>query len=131
MRLDECYRLLEIDPEAADEEVKRAHRDLTKVWHPDRFGHDAALRRKAEEKLKAINEAYETILGSRPERDAGAAPPPPRQPHGLRRRSYGLYAVMFALLGAFVLFRRPSPVGLAIALLLFVIAFVLAARMRL
>jgi len=66
MRLDECYRLLELQPGASAEELKRAHRDLTKVWHPDRFGHDTTLRRKAEEKLKAINEAYETILASGP-----------------------------------------------------------------
>ena len=66
MRLDECYRLLDLQPGASAEELKRAHRDLTKVWHPDRFGNDAALRRKAEEKLKAINEAYETILASGP-----------------------------------------------------------------
>ena len=29
-----------------------------KVWHPDRFGSDARLRAKAEEKLKQINQAY-------------------------------------------------------------------------
>lgn len=77
-RLDDCYRLLEVSPGATDEEIRRAHHDLTKVWHPDRFGHDAALRRKAEEKLKAINAAWETIRASResfrPERDAEAAP---------------------------------------------------------
>lgn len=66
MRLDECYRLLDLQPGVSAEELKRAHRDLTKVWHPDRFGHDAGLRKKAEEKLKAINEAYETILASGP-----------------------------------------------------------------
>jgi hypothetical protein len=63
--LDESYRLLELSPRATDEEVRRAHRDLTKVWHPDRFGHDPDLRRKAEEKLKAINQAWETIRESR------------------------------------------------------------------
>lgn len=68
MRLDECYRLLDLDSRASGEEVKRAYRDLTKVWHPDRFGHDAELRRRAEEKLKAINNAYETIRASHPER---------------------------------------------------------------
>lgn len=64
MRLDDCYRLLDLDPRASAEEVKRAYRDLTKIWHPDRFAHDAALRTRAEEKLKAINEAYETICAS-------------------------------------------------------------------
>lgn len=64
MRLDDCYRLLDLKPGASPDEVKRAHRDLTKVWHPDRFGHDTALRTKAEEKLKAINAAYATISES-------------------------------------------------------------------
>jgi hypothetical protein len=32
-----------------------------KVWHPDRFGSDARLRGKAEEKLQQINEAYRVL----------------------------------------------------------------------
>ncbi len=32
-----------------------------KVWHPDRFGSDARLRLKAEEKLRQINEAYRVL----------------------------------------------------------------------
>lgn len=63
--LGESYRMLEVRPDASDEEVQRAHQDLTKVWHPDRFGHDPELRRRAEEKLKAINEAWEAIRASR------------------------------------------------------------------
>jgi hypothetical protein len=61
----EAYRLLEIAPSASDEAVRRAWRDLMKVWHPDRFAHDADLQQKAQEKLKAINEAYETIRAER------------------------------------------------------------------
>lgn len=130
MRLDDCYRLLEINPRASAEEVKRAHRDLTKVWHPDRFGDDGALRRKAEEKLKAINEAFETIRGWRPERaqDASFA-------SGVRsrRRETGrpaVYALLYAAVAILILLRRPSPAGLVIALVLFVVAFVFIARAR-
>jgi curved DNA-binding protein CbpA len=72
MRIDDCYRLLDLKPGASVEDARQAHRDLTKVWHPDRFGHDAALRRKAEEKLKEINEAWKTIRDSA-ERTARAA----------------------------------------------------------
>ena len=32
-----------------------------KVWHPDRFGGDPRLQKKAQEKLKEINEAYEAV----------------------------------------------------------------------
>lgn len=65
MRLEDAYRTLEVDPGCSDFELKRAHRDLTKVWHPDRFGHDPGLRERAEEKLKAVHEAYETIREAR------------------------------------------------------------------
>lgn len=115
MRLDECYRLLDLDPSSSDEEIKRAHRDLTKVWHPDRFGNDTSLRRKAEEKLKAINEAHETIVASR-----DFADPPRRVNRG--------YALACALIAIFILLRRPTPAGLVIAGVLFVVAFVLFAR---
>ncbi|HSN68049.1 MAG TPA: DnaJ domain-containing protein, partial [Thermoanaerobaculia bacterium] len=65
MTSSEAYRLLEVTPDAPDEDVRRAWRDLTKVWHPDRFAHDAELQRRAQEKLKEINAAYETILDAR------------------------------------------------------------------
>ena len=65
MRVADAYRLLEINPSATDDEVRHAWRDMTKVWHPDRFAHDADLQQKAQEKLKEINGAYETILADR------------------------------------------------------------------
>lgn len=64
--LDEAYRTLDLAPGASEEDVRRAWRELTKVWHPDRFGEDPALRRRAEEKQKEINEAYETIRAAGP-----------------------------------------------------------------
>src|SRR5579863_9623159 len=56
------YQVLGVEPGASLEEVKEAHRDLVKVWHPDRFVDDPRLQRKAQERLKEINEAYEQIL---------------------------------------------------------------------
>jgi phage baseplate assembly protein gpV len=64
------YAVLGVEPGASLEELKEAHRDLVKVWHPDRFGDDPRLQRKAQERLKEINEAYEQILP-----DARPAPP--------------------------------------------------------
>lgn len=57
----ECFRILDLPVGASQEEIRTAWRELNKVWHPDRFGSDEALRRKAEEKLKAINQAYELL----------------------------------------------------------------------
>jgi hypothetical protein len=59
--LQDCYRLLDVEPGAPREVVKRAYRELVQVWHPDRFAHDPALQQKAQEKLKQINLAYEQI----------------------------------------------------------------------
>ena len=53
-----CYEILGLEPGASPERVKQAYRDLVQVWHPDRFEHDPPLQKKAQEKLKEINEAY-------------------------------------------------------------------------
>ncbi|MDX9753485.1 MAG: DnaJ domain-containing protein [bacterium] len=55
------YEILEIDPGASRDEIRTAYRDLCKVWHPDRFEGDERLQKKAEEKLKEINEAYQIL----------------------------------------------------------------------
>jgi hypothetical protein len=125
MLLDDSYRLLDVDPRASDEELKRAHRDLTKVWHPDRFAHDASLRRKAEEKLKAINDAYDTIAEAR----EGATP----DVASLARsqvRSYRTWATACSALAIFFLVRRPTPGGLVIAVVLLGAAVALILRTR-
>ena len=59
------YELLGLKPGASVAEVKAAYRDMAKVWHPDRFGHDERLREKAHEKLKGINEAYEILISGK------------------------------------------------------------------
>src|ERR1700730_14801927 len=77
----QCYRILELDPGASLEETKRAYRELTRVWHPDRFANDVRLQNKAQEKLKQINLAYEQICGRgrhEPRRPTYSTPPPPR-----------------------------------------------------
>ena len=63
MSIYDYYKILGLEPDASAEEVKQAYRDLAKVWHPDRFAHDTRLQRKAQEKLKEINEAYEILAG--------------------------------------------------------------------
>ena len=59
----DLYQVLEISPEAGPEEIRHAYRAKAMAYHPDRlFGVADELKRLAEEKLKAVNEAYE-ILG--------------------------------------------------------------------
>ena len=59
---DRFYEVLGVRSGASRHELKTAYRDLTKVWHPDRFTHDPRLQQKAEEKIKEINEAYDQLI---------------------------------------------------------------------
>ena len=68
-RLDSYLRVLGLEPGASPDAIKAAYHDLTKVWHPDRFSHDAELQRKAGEQLQAINEAYERLHSYEPDQE--------------------------------------------------------------
>ena len=77
---DEALRWLDVlglAPGATNEQLDDAYRDLVKVWHPDRFQSDPALRLKAQEKLRDLNAAYEGLRRSGIPPAPKAAPPPP------------------------------------------------------
>jgi cytochrome c-type biogenesis protein CcmH/NrfG len=72
--LQESYRLLEVSPGASPDEVRKSYLVLVNVWHPDRFAHDPELQARAQEKLKAINDAFSRL------REQPSAAPPPSPP---------------------------------------------------
>jgi hypothetical protein len=109
--LESCYRILELQPGASLDEAKEAYRTLAKVWQPDRFVGDAAMMAKAQEKLRQLKVAYETIcmadIGDF--RQGGASPPPvifsasqppgqPNPPGRLRRHGCLTTCLIFILL---------------------------------
>src|SRR5215510_4501206 len=59
--MENYYSILEISESATREEITQAYRLLLQVWHPDRFHHNPALLKKAEEKSRDINVAFETL----------------------------------------------------------------------
>ena len=64
---DDARRWLEVlglAPGATRQQLEDAYRDLVKVWHPDRFVSDPALRVKAQDKLRELNAAYEGLRRS-------------------------------------------------------------------
>lgn len=54
------YQVLGVSPNASDEEVKKAYRELAKKYHPDNYA-DSPLADVAEQKMKEVNEAYDMI----------------------------------------------------------------------
>ena len=63
---DSNYRILEIDPSASNDEVKKSYRKMAIKYHPDKvatLGED--VQKAAEEKFKAVNQAYEAICKER------------------------------------------------------------------
>lgn len=58
--MNDPYGVLGISSSATDDEVKKAYRDLVRKYHPDAYK-DNPLADLAEEKMKEINEAHDTI----------------------------------------------------------------------
>lgn len=61
MDIKKCFEILELDRSASPDEIKQAYKDTANVWHPDRFPSNPRLQQKAEEKLKEVNIAYDTL----------------------------------------------------------------------
>ncbi len=60
--VDSAYKVLEVDKNATDEEVKKAYRKMAMKFHPDKveyLGDD--FKKIAHEKFRKVNEAYEQI----------------------------------------------------------------------
>ena len=62
--MSDPYRILGVPPGATDDEVKTAYRELAKKYHPDKYA-GSPLADLAGEKMKEINEAYDTVMKER------------------------------------------------------------------
>jgi curved DNA-binding protein CbpA len=61
MNIKRYLEIFELAHDASIDELNQAYRDLVNIWHPDRFAHNPRLKKKAEEKLKELNQAYEAL----------------------------------------------------------------------
>ncbi|MBQ3065984.1 MAG: J domain-containing protein [Clostridia bacterium] len=58
------YKILGVSRDASDEEIKKAYRALARKYHPDNYA-GSDLADLAGERMKEINEAYDTIQKER------------------------------------------------------------------
>lgn len=64
--LDAAYAVLEIDPSASVQDIKKAYRAMAVKYHPDKVAYlGEEMRKAANEKFQKLNEAYELIKKER------------------------------------------------------------------
>jgi DnaJ like chaperone protein len=63
---DSAYKILEVDKNASDAEIKKAYRQMVKKYHPDKLVNmDEAYQKGAKEKFNQVQEAYEKLQKER------------------------------------------------------------------
>lgn len=65
------YQVLGIPRSASDDEVKKAYRALARKYHPDNYAGKPEAAASAENIMKEINEAYDTIQRERSGKSTG------------------------------------------------------------
>lgn len=73
--MSDPYKVLGVSPNATDDEIKAAYRELAKKYHPDNYS-GSPLADLAGEKMKEINEAYDQVVAERKrQKKSGYVPP--------------------------------------------------------
>src|ERR1017187_2386541 len=60
-QISACLELFDLPDAFTEAQLKQAYHDLVQVWHPDKDSDNERLRKKADEKMKESNQAYEVL----------------------------------------------------------------------
>ena len=65
MNRNEALRVLGLDDDSSDDDIKLAYKEMAQILHPDKFTDNRKLAERATEQFKRVNEAREILLGRR------------------------------------------------------------------
>lgn len=55
------YKVLNVDQDADERQIRSAYRKASKQYHPDKAAHQGITKEDAEKKMSEVNEAYEVL----------------------------------------------------------------------
>ena len=85
LSIDESYKILNVAPDASDEEIARAFKTLAMRYHPDRNSDRVEWATKI---MSRINEAYSTVSSARFRSEAPAEQPRQEEDRSGEERAY-------------------------------------------
>ena len=59
--IEHAYRVLGVSRDSSALRIKREYRRLARMWHPDKFVHNTPDQRRAAERMREINAAFQLL----------------------------------------------------------------------
>jgi hypothetical protein len=60
-RIEQAYRALGVPPDSSALRIKREYHRLARRWHPDKCSHNSIEQRRATERMREINDAFQLV----------------------------------------------------------------------
>ncbi len=70
----EALRILGLQEGSTEADVKQAYKEMAQILHPDKQGSNEALKKRAEEQFKQVNEARDVLINGKSHSSRRSAP---------------------------------------------------------
>ena len=79
------YKILDLKPDAAENDIRKAYKKLALKWHPDRNNESEEQKKMAEKTFRDINDAYSVLSDPKKKQqyDSGFDPLNPEEASGM------------------------------------------------